>query len=148
MAPVRPIGNVQRRRPHLVPPFPATPGCRAVPGAAAAVAPRAQRLERRYARAGGSGIAITSRGISTWCGHDPSTAARRRARSPPGDRTVGTCLAPAAFVDPQVVWRTEDASSRLAIVGDVPYLGALRREWRWQVPLAGGFAGRPAAACG
>jgi glucose/arabinose dehydrogenase len=51
------------------------------------------------------------------------------------------------FVDPQVVWRTMDASpSGLAIVRDVAYLGALRGERLWQVPLAGGSAGRPVAA--
>src|SRR4051794_11511322 len=51
------------------------------------------------------------------------------------------------FVDPQVVWATSDASpSGLAIVGDVAYVGALRGERLWQVPLAGGSAGRPVAA--
>jgi glucose/arabinose dehydrogenase len=51
------------------------------------------------------------------------------------------------FVDPQVVWRTDDASpSGLAIVDDVAYVGALRGQRLWQVPLAGGVAGRPVAA--
>jgi glucose/arabinose dehydrogenase len=51
------------------------------------------------------------------------------------------------FVAPQVVWPTSDASpSGLAIVGDVAYVGALRGERLWQVPLAGGSAGRPVAA--
>jgi glucose/arabinose dehydrogenase len=50
------------------------------------------------------------------------------------------------FVDPQVVWATADASpSGLAIVGDVAYIGALRGARLWQVPLAGGTAGRPIA---
>jgi glucose/arabinose dehydrogenase len=51
------------------------------------------------------------------------------------------------FVEPQVVWRTDEASpSGLAIVGDVAYLGALRGQRLWQVPLVGGAAGRPVAA--
>jgi glucose/arabinose dehydrogenase len=50
------------------------------------------------------------------------------------------------FVDPQVVWATSDASpSGLAVVGDVAYVGALRGRRLWQVPLAGGVAGRPVA---
>ena len=50
------------------------------------------------------------------------------------------------FVDPQVVWPTADASpSGLAIVGDVAYVGALRGARLWQVPVAGGTAGRPVA---
>jgi glucose/arabinose dehydrogenase len=51
------------------------------------------------------------------------------------------------FVEPQVVWRTDDASpSGLAIVGDVAYVGALRGQRLWQVPLTGGAAGHPVAA--
>jgi glucose/arabinose dehydrogenase len=51
------------------------------------------------------------------------------------------------FVEPQVVWRTDEASpSGLAIVGDVAYLGALRGQRLWRVPLVGGAAGRPVAA--
>jgi glucose/arabinose dehydrogenase len=50
------------------------------------------------------------------------------------------------FVDPQVVWSTDDASpSGLAIVDDVAYVAALRGERLWQVPVAGGQAGRPRA---
>jgi glucose/arabinose dehydrogenase len=51
------------------------------------------------------------------------------------------------LIDPQLVWSTSDASpSGLAILGDVAYLGALRGERLWQVPLRGGSAGRPVAA--
>lgn len=51
------------------------------------------------------------------------------------------------FVDPQVVWRTDDASpSGLAIVGDVAFVGALKGRRLWQVPLTGGRAGTPEAA--
>ncbi|MFN8146658.1 MAG: PQQ-dependent sugar dehydrogenase [Candidatus Nanopelagicales bacterium] len=51
------------------------------------------------------------------------------------------------YVDPQVVWRTDDASpSGLAIVGDVAFVGALKGRRLWQVPLAGGRAGTPVAA--
>jgi glucose/arabinose dehydrogenase len=52
----------------------------------------------------------------------------------------------AGFVDPQVVWSTDEASpSGLAIVDDVAYVAALRGERLWQVPVAGGRAGRPRA---
>jgi glucose/arabinose dehydrogenase len=52
----------------------------------------------------------------------------------------------AGFVDPQVVWPVADASpSGLAVVGDVAYVAALRGTRLWQVPLAGGRAGRPVA---
>ena len=51
------------------------------------------------------------------------------------------------YIDPQVVWRTDDASpSGLAIVGDVAFVGALKGRRLWQVPLAGGRAGAPEAA--
>ena len=51
------------------------------------------------------------------------------------------------FVDPQVVWRTDEASpSGLAIVDDVAFVGALKGRRLWQVPLAGGRAGTPVAA--
>lgn len=51
------------------------------------------------------------------------------------------------FVDPQVVWRTDDASpSGLAIVDDVAFVGALKGRRLWQVPLAGGRAGTPVSA--
>jgi glucose/arabinose dehydrogenase len=50
------------------------------------------------------------------------------------------------FVEPQVVWRTSEASpSGLAIVDDVAYVAGLRGRRLWQVPLAGGTAGRPVA---
>lgn len=51
------------------------------------------------------------------------------------------------FVDPQVVWRTSDASpSGLAIVDDVAYVAALRGAKVWVVPLTDGRAGEPVAA--
>lgn len=51
------------------------------------------------------------------------------------------------FVDPQVVWRTDEASpSGLAIVDDVAFVGALKGRRLWQVPLAGGRAGTPVSA--
>src|SRR3712207_952258 len=50
------------------------------------------------------------------------------------------------FVEPQVVWATSEASpSGLAVVDDVAYVAALRGRRLWQVPLAGGSAGRPVA---
>ncbi len=52
------------------------------------------------------------------------------------------------FVDPVVEWPTQDASpSGMAIVNDVAYVGALRGERLWQVPLdpASGTAGTPKA---
>jgi len=50
------------------------------------------------------------------------------------------------FVDPEVIWHTDEASpSGLAIVDDVAYVAALRGVRLWQVPLAGGRAGRPQA---
>jgi glucose/arabinose dehydrogenase len=52
----------------------------------------------------------------------------------------------AGFVEPQVVWETSEASpSGLAVVDDVAYVAALRGRRLWQVPLAGGSAGRPVA---
>jgi glucose/arabinose dehydrogenase len=51
------------------------------------------------------------------------------------------------FVDPAVTWPTAEASpSGLAIVDDVAYLGALRGQRLWQVPLRGDGAGQPADA--
>ncbi|MFN0283313.1 MAG: PQQ-dependent sugar dehydrogenase [Kineosporiaceae bacterium] len=51
------------------------------------------------------------------------------------------------FVEPQVVWRTEEASpSGLAIVDDVAYVAALRGVRVWVVPVRGGRAGEPVAA--
>lgn len=54
----------------------------------------------------------------------------------------------AEFVDPVVQWATSDASpSGMSIVNDVAYIGALRGERLWQVPLdpATGTAGTPKA---
>jgi glucose/arabinose dehydrogenase len=48
------------------------------------------------------------------------------------------------FIEPEVEWRTADASpSGLAIVDDVAYVGALKGQRLWQVPLYGGKAGTP-----
>lgn len=48
------------------------------------------------------------------------------------------------FVAPKVQWRTDVASpSGLAIVDDVAYLGALRGERLWAVPLLGKGVGAP-----
>jgi len=50
------------------------------------------------------------------------------------------------YVDPYASWPTSEASpSGLAIVADVAYLGALRGQRLWQVPLAGSQAGQPRA---
>ena len=54
------------------------------------------------------------------------------------------------FVDPQVTWRTDDASpSGAAIVPgadhDTLYVAALRGQRLWQVPLTDGVAGEPTA---
>jgi aldose sugar dehydrogenase len=52
----------------------------------------------------------------------------------------------AGFVDPQVIWPTDQASpSGLAIVDDVAYVMALRGTRIWQVPVRGGTAGTPKA---
>ena len=51
------------------------------------------------------------------------------------------------YVDPVVTWPTDQASpSGVAIVDDVAYIGALRGERLWQVPLRGSSAGEPRAA--
>jgi glucose/arabinose dehydrogenase len=50
------------------------------------------------------------------------------------------------FVDPVVQWATSEASpSGMAIVNDVAYIGALRGQRLWQVPLdpVKGVAGKP-----
>ncbi|OUZ10004.1 glucose sorbosone dehydrogenase [Aeromicrobium sp. PE09-221] len=48
------------------------------------------------------------------------------------------------FVAPKVTWPTDEASpSGLAIIGDTAYLGALRGERLWSVPLDGEQAGEP-----
>jgi glucose/arabinose dehydrogenase len=51
----------------------------------------------------------------------------------------------AGFLDAKVVWpSTADSSpSGLEIVGDTAYLGALRGQRLWEVPLNGEFAGEP-----
>lgn len=50
------------------------------------------------------------------------------------------------FIDPLVQWPTDDASpSGMAIVDDVAYIGALRGERLWQVPLFGTRTGTPKA---
>jgi len=50
------------------------------------------------------------------------------------------------YIDPYASWPTSEASpSGLAIVADVAYLGALRGQRLWQVPLAGPQAGQPRA---
>ncbi len=50
----------------------------------------------------------------------------------------------AGFVSPKVQWHTDVASpSGLAIVDDVAYLGALRGERLWAVPLKDKSAGTP-----
>ncbi len=50
------------------------------------------------------------------------------------------------FIDPFLTWATRDASpSGLAVVGDVAYVGALRGQRLWAVPLSGPRAGRPTA---
>ncbi|MHA7293680.1 PQQ-dependent sugar dehydrogenase [Arthrobacter sp. HLT1-21] len=49
------------------------------------------------------------------------------------------------FIDAQVVWPSTATSSPsgMAIVDDVAYIGSLRGERLWQVPLASGTAGTP-----
>jgi glucose/arabinose dehydrogenase len=50
------------------------------------------------------------------------------------------------FVDPEVVWHTDEASpSGLAIKDDVAYVAGLRGQRLWQVPVRGGRAGTPRA---
>jgi glucose/arabinose dehydrogenase len=52
----------------------------------------------------------------------------------------------AGFIEPLVQWRTDDASpSGMAIVRDVAYIGGLRGERLWQVPLDGTRTGTPVA---
>jgi glucose/arabinose dehydrogenase len=52
----------------------------------------------------------------------------------------------AGLIEPLVQWRTDDASpSGMAIVGDVAYIGGLRGERLWQVPLNGTTTGTPKA---
>ncbi|MFJ6278481.1 PQQ-dependent sugar dehydrogenase [Arthrobacter subterraneus] len=51
------------------------------------------------------------------------------------------------FLDARVVWPSTATSSPsgMAIVGDVAYIGGLRGERLWRVPLADGSAGEPAS---
>jgi glucose/arabinose dehydrogenase len=52
----------------------------------------------------------------------------------------------ASFEQPAVTWPTDQASpSGLAIVDDIAYVGALRGQRVWQVPLRGEAAGEPVA---
>ncbi len=53
----------------------------------------------------------------------------------------------AGFLDAKVVWPStaESSPSGLEIIGNTAYLGALRGERIWQVPLRGEFAGEPVA---
>ena len=47
------------------------------------------------------------------------------------------------FIEPQVAWTTDEASpSGAAILDDVLYVGALRGQRLWRVPLSDGEAGR------
>ncbi len=51
------------------------------------------------------------------------------------------------FVDPQVTWPTSEASpSGLAWLGGVLYMGALRGERLWEIPVSGDTAQEPTAA--
>jgi glucose/arabinose dehydrogenase len=57
----------------------------------------------------------------------------------------GTGGAP-EFVDPLVTWSTAEASpSGGEVAGDTMYIGALRGQRLWTVPVAGGEAGEPVA---
>jgi aldose sugar dehydrogenase len=50
------------------------------------------------------------------------------------------------FIDPVVQWHTDEASpSGMAIVDDVAYIGGLKGERLWQVPLRGTGTGTPKA---
>jgi aldose sugar dehydrogenase len=52
----------------------------------------------------------------------------------------------AGFIEPLVQWSTDEASpSGMAIVDDVAYVGGLRGERLWQVPLTGSGTGTPKA---
>ena len=49
-----------------------------------------------------------------------------------------------AYVDPLVIWSTDQASpSGAAILADTLYVGALRGQRLWRIPLADGSAGEP-----
>ena len=51
-----------------------------------------------------------------------------------------------AYVDPLVTWSTDEASpSGAAILADTMYVGALRGQRLWRIPLADGTAGEPEA---
>ena len=50
------------------------------------------------------------------------------------------------FIEPEVTWTTDEASpSGAAILDDVLYVGALRGQRLWRVPLSDGEAGEPEA---
>ena len=50
------------------------------------------------------------------------------------------------FINPKVTWSTDEASpSGLAIAGDTLYVGALRGQRLWTIPLSGDELGRPEA---
>ena len=50
------------------------------------------------------------------------------------------------FINPQVTWSTDEASpSGLAIAGDTLYVGALRGQRLWTIPLSGDGLGNPEA---
>jgi glucose/arabinose dehydrogenase len=50
------------------------------------------------------------------------------------------------YVEPQVTWTTDEASpSGIAFDGGMLYVGALRGQRLWRIPLSGGEAGEPAA---
>ena len=54
-----------------------------------------------------------------------------------------------AYVDPLVTWSTDQASpSGAAILADTMYVGALRGQRLWRIPLADGSAGEPELAAG
>ena len=53
------------------------------------------------------------------------------------------------FIEPKVVWTTDEASpSGAGILDDVLYVGALRGQRLWRVPLSDGEAGEPEALLG
>jgi glucose/arabinose dehydrogenase len=59
----------------------------------------------------------------------------------------GKVSAANGFVDPQVTWATSEASpSGLAFLDGVLYMGALRGEQLWEIPVSDGTARRPTAA--
>ncbi len=50
------------------------------------------------------------------------------------------------YVNPKVTWTTDEASpSGAAVLGDAVYVGALRGQRLWRVPISGGDVGEPEA---